>query len=155
MKLSEILQEDLVLLQFESSDKWDAIEKMVDNMIETGRLDRSKRTPVLEALFARERVSSTAVDHAIALPHASTDAIDEPLFTIAVSTKGVPFQSRDGSLSKIIVLLVIPKLKAPIHMKTLAAVASILNCEATRMALLNAKRASDVLSIIKKEEEKV
>ena len=74
---------------------------------------------------------------------------------IAISKKGIPFQSRDGTLSRIIVLLIIPKRKVQIHIRTLAAVAAILNCEKTREALLIAKKPSEVMSIIKKEEEKV
>jgi mannitol/fructose-specific phosphotransferase system IIA component (Ntr-type) len=117
-------------------------------------LTPGQQKPVLDALVARENMSSTGMDHGIALPHAVVNAVDHPVAALGVLPEGVNFQSVDNKPSHLIALLIIPKKSSHIHIRTLAAVARMLNFEEMRHSLLVAKSAQEVLRVIREEEQK-
>jgi len=153
VNLSELLTEEVVLLDFKAKDKWEAIERLVEVLIAQGRLKTSHRKSVLDALFARENVASTGMGLGIAIPHAWTDLLDSGVAAVGISPQGVPFQSADGLPATVVILLVSPRQSAQKHVRTLAAIARLLNYEEMRTALVNAKTAREVLGIVKNEED--
>ena len=154
MKLSELLGEEVVLLDFRAADKWAAIGSLVEALIAHGRIRPEHRTQVLDALIARENVASTGMGLGIAIPHAWTDLLEAGAAAVGISPQGVPFQSADGRPATLIILLVSPRRNAQTHIRTLAAIARLLNYEEMRTALLNAKTPAEVLRIVKEEEDK-
>ena len=154
MKLSELLGEENVLLEFKARDKWEAIERLVEVLVANGRLKSGQRRQVLDALVARENVASTGMGLGIAIPHAWTDLLDSGAAAVGISPQGIPFQSADGAPATLIILLVSPRHSAQKHVRTLAAIARLLNYEEMRTALLNAKTAGEVVRIVKEEEDK-
>ncbi len=154
MNLSGLLKEDLVLLDFAAQDKWGAIERLVDLLVEKGRVKAEHRKAVLDALVARENVASTGMGHGVAIPHAWIDLLDAASAAVALSPSGVPFQAPDGKPATITILLVSPRRNAQNHVRTLAAIARLLNYEEMRQALLAAKSGEEVLRIVREEEAK-
>jgi mannitol/fructose-specific phosphotransferase system IIA component (Ntr-type) len=154
MNLSELLSEEVVLLDFKAKDKWEAIERLVEALIAHGRLKPGHRKPVLDALFARENVASTGMGLGIAIPHAWTDLLEAGVAAVGISPQGIPFQSPDGLPATVLILLVSPRTSAQKHVRTLASIARLLNYEEMRTALVNAKTEREVLAIVKDEEDK-
>ena len=154
MKLSELLGEESVLLDFKARDKWEAIERLVEKLVESGRLKATHRKSVLDALVARENVASTGMGLGVAIPHAWTDILETGTAAVGISPQGIPFQSEDGKPATLIILLVSPRHSAQKHVRTLAAIARLLNYEEMRTALLNAKTPAEVVRIVKEEEDK-
>jgi PTS system fructose-specific IIA component len=154
VKLAELLREDLILTDFRARDKTEAIGKLVDHLVSRGLLREDRRRGVLHALFARESIASTGMEHGGALPHAGVDGLERALGAFALAPDGVPFQSADGLPSRLIVLLVIPQGSVQRHVRTLAAIARLLNYEEMRERLLRAGSAREVRRIIREEEEK-
>jgi mannitol/fructose-specific phosphotransferase system IIA component (Ntr-type) len=154
VKLSELLGEENVLLDFKARDKWEAIEKLVEGLIAHGRLKPSNRRQVLDALVARENVASTGMGLGIAIPHAWTDLLETGAAAVGIAPQGIPFQSADGNPATLIILLVSPRHSAQKHVRTLAAIARLLNYEEMRTALLNAKTPAEVVRVVKEEEDK-
>lgn len=140
MQLSELITVDDVLLPFEASDKWDAIRRLVDHLVDTGRVSAQEGETIHEAVLARERSMSTGMEHGIAIPHAAVDGIDEVRACLGIlpSDEGLVFESVDGRATQLIVLLVIPRSKKLLHIRTLADIARVLSREETRAALLAA-----------------
>ncbi len=154
MNLTEFLREEGVFINLKSKDKWDLIRSMVQQLVQKGLLQAEHQKPVMEALIARENVSSTGMEHGIALPHAVVNPIDHPVAALGILPEGVNFQSHDNKPAHLVALLVIPKKSIQIHIRTLAAVARMLNFEEMRHGLLAAKSAQEVLRIIREEEQK-
>lgn len=154
MKLSELLGEENVLLDFTARDKWEAIDRLVQALVDRGRLKPAHRARVLDAIIARENVASTGMGLGVAIPHAWTDLLDTGAAAVGISPKGIPFQSADGAPATLIILLVSPRHSAQKHVRTLAAIARLLNYEEMRTALLNAKTPGEVVRIVKEEEDK-
>jgi mannitol/fructose-specific phosphotransferase system IIA component (Ntr-type) len=153
MKLGDLIKPDLVLMNFDATDKWEAIESLVDVLVGKGRISDEQRQPILDALIAREGIASTGMENGVALPHASVDILDEAVACVAISRDGVPFESADESLATILILLVIPRHRVQQHIRTLAAIARLLNVSEMREALLACDTADCLVKVIRDEEE--
>ena len=83
---------------------------------------------------------STGMEHGIAIPHAAVDGIEEVRACLGIvpADEGLAFESVDGRETHLIVLLVIPRSKKLLHIRTLADIARVLSREAVRDALLKA-----------------
>ena len=152
MKLGEILRPDMVKLDFTAGDKASAVRALVDFCIERGSIPANKKQKVIDALEAREKIATTGLDNGVALPHATVDVLEEPAVAVALSRAGVPFESTDGNPARILILLVIPRRGIQKHVRTLAAIARLVESAAMRDALCGATSAEQVLEIIRREE---
>jgi mannitol/fructose-specific phosphotransferase system IIA component (Ntr-type) len=138
-------------------DKWEAITRMVDLMIDAGRVAKEQRDAVLTLLLEREKSMSTGLECGIALPHAAVDGLPQLVASIAVFRQGVPFQSIDGGPARIVVLLLIPKEKRMAYLPVLAEAARLLSRDSVREQLLAAAASNppgpaDLLPIIRAAE---
>lgn len=153
MKLAELIKEECVLFDFQSDGgKWPAIEMIVDHLVKVGRVTKDQRMSFLDALVRRETLASTGMENGVALPHAQVEGLEKAVAAVAISKVGVPFESSDGSLSRILVLLVIPKRDVHHHVRTLAGIAGLLNSKEMRSALMSADSAAQISEIIREAE---
>ncbi|HUX14376.1 MAG TPA: PTS sugar transporter subunit IIA [Spirochaetia bacterium] len=148
MLLSELIQPDLIRLNMEAADKWEAIEELVDHLIGAHELRLTNRQEVVDSLFARERSLSTGLEHGLAVPHGSVDCVSDILAAIGLSRRGIPFESLDGKPARLIVLLVIPKGAFQRHVRTLAGIARLALNQVLRERILDAKSEQEVMDVI-------
>ena len=154
MRLGELLTEDLITFDIAASNKWEAIDALLDLLVRSGKVKAEQRKVLSDALVARENIASPGLEHGVAIPHASVDVLDEAVAVFAIARGGIPFQANDGMPAKLVILLLIPRKSIQKHIRTLTCIARLLNFEEMRNALLNAPTPADVLRIIKEEEEK-
>ncbi len=83
MLLSELIQPDLIKLNMEARNKWDAIEELIDHLISAHELRMTNRQEVVDAVFAREHSLSTGLEHSLAVPHGAVDCVNDILAGIA------------------------------------------------------------------------
>jgi len=152
MRLSELLRPEAVLLEIKDLDKWHVIERLTDQLASGCGLEAGRRGDVLEALLARERSMSTGMENGVAIPHCSMEAVDDTLVSLGVSRDGIDFESIDGRPTHLILLLVTPKNKTKVHIRTLAEIAKLLNDEAFRNELIAAESPDAILELIRKRE---
>ena len=152
MKLSEILKEQAILLDVNGVDKWDVIKKLTDVLVESEQIDGTMREPVLQGLIKREKSMSTGMKNGIAIHHCCINIINETVVSLGISREGIDFDSIDTNPSRLIILLVTPKNKTKIHIKTLAEIAKLLNNPGSRQHILEAESPQEALEIIREEE---
>lgn len=152
MRLSELLRPEAVLLGVQGLDKWRVIGQLTDLLVAAGRLPQDKREAVLDALLARERSMSTGMENGVAIPHCSMEEIDDTLVSLGISAGGVDFESIDGRPTHLVLLLVTPKNKTKVHIRTLAEIAKLLNDAGFRDRLIGAASADAVLALIRQRE---
>lgn len=153
MRLSDLFGEDRILVGFQARDKGEALRKIVETLAAAGHLPASRLGDVLEALEARERISSTGLEHGVALPHAPVEGLERPTAALALAPSGIPFQTADGQPARLIALLVLPHKVLPDHIRILAEIARLLSSERTRQALLGASSVPEVLRLIREGEQ--
>ena len=154
MPLSRLLRADAVLVGFDPKDKWEAIRRMVDRLVEVGALPKDAREAVHEALLTRERSMSTGMERGVAIPHAAVDSAERPVAALALLPQGIPFDSIDGRPATIVALLVIPRREKLLHIRTLAEVARLLSRDELRERLLGASGPEAVITVLREEEAK-
>ena len=155
MQLQELLQPEDILLGFEPRDKWDAIDRMVAHMRQTHRISEECASPLLEAVLQRERSMSTGMERGLAIPHAAVDELEKIVGCLAVTAgeDGLNFDSIDGSPTRVIVLLLIPRAQKLLHIRTLAGVARVLGDEGVRNALCEASTPQEAWHALAEGEQ--
>lgn len=150
MLLQELFSIEDVLVGFDAADKWEALTRLLDHLVERGRLPEEEIDTLKEAVFARERSMSTGMERGIAIPHAAVDGIEKVVACLGiVPGEGLNFESVDGSPTRLVVMLLIPRSQKLLHISTLADVARVLRSESVRQALLaseTSRAAWDCLS---------
>ncbi|MBI4878234.1 MAG: PTS sugar transporter subunit IIA [Planctomycetes bacterium] len=152
MLLSELLRPEAVLLGVRDVDKWQVIDHLTRLLVAAGRLPGAECPSVLEALVARERSMSTGMENGVAIPHCSMEQVNDTLVSLGVSREGIDFESIDEKPARLILLLVTPKNKTKVHIRTLAEIAKLLNDADFRGRLVAAETPQEVLDLIRRRE---
>lgn len=147
MTLANLLSESQIVPEMVSEERWDAISELVDCLIKADRFDPEDREGILDAIRQREQTMSTGIGFGIAIPHTSSDKVDEVVAAFGRSVKGVQFESLDGQPVFFIVLFVVPKDQFQTHLRTLAAIAKFLNDKTVRDELGSASNAAAILQV--------
>ena len=145
MELRQLFSPADLLVNFEPSDKWDAIKKLLQHLVDAGRINSASAPAVMEQVLARERSMSTGMERGIAIPHAAVEQVDKVIACMGIVSRagGLPFESIDAQPARLIVLLVIPRSQKLLHIRTLADVARVLGNDAVREALIAAQTPAE------------
>jgi len=154
MKLSQLLEPAGVLLNVDAPDKWAALAQIVDHLSSSGLLPEDHKDDVLSRLEERERSMSTGMEFGIAVPHTASDDVTSEVVCLALSPKGIPFESINGENVHIMVCLVTPRARKLLHIRTLAEVARLLSHESVRSELLAATTVDEVIQAIQGGEQR-
>lgn len=149
MDLASLLIVEQIVPQMRATERWGAIVELVDLLVNVGKVHAEDRDVVLAALRQREETMSTGIGFGIAIPHASSDRVSEVVAAFGRSEGGIEFDSLDNAPVQFIVLFVVPRDQFQMHLRTLAAIAKLLNDRAVREALKVAKTAEEILAIFK------
>ncbi|MCU0846501.1 MAG: PTS sugar transporter subunit IIA [Spirochaetes bacterium] len=152
MFLSENLKKNNILIEPLSKTSRDLIEEMLDRAIQNNDIKAPDKSGIFKALIEREKSMSTGIGNGVAIPHCSSSRIDDLVMVMSLNDWGIDFDSIDGNPVRIAILLVVPKNKLTLHIKTLANIAKIMSNDELRSGLLMAKNAESVIRAIKKYE---
>ena len=132
MTLGHLLSVDQIIPEMKATERWSAIVELVEMLVRLGKIKAADQENVLAALRAREETMSTGIGFGIAIPHASSDRVNEVVAAFGRSSVGIEFDSLDGLPVKFIVLFIVPKDQFQTHLRTLAALAKFLNDRSVR-----------------------
>lgn len=148
MNLAEILQEQQIVTEMKATDRWEAIEELIDRLIGAGKLDPDSRSAVIEVVKKREASMSTGIGFGIGIPHASTPLITEVIGAFGRSAEGVDFDALDNRPVNLILLFLVPQGQFQKHLHTLANIAKLLHNAELRTSLEEATDAAAIMEII-------
>ena len=92
---------------------------------------------------------STGIGFGIAIPHCSSDRINDVVAAFGRSSQGIEFDALDNAPVKFVVLFVVPKNQFQTHLRTLASIAKFLNDRSVREELAGAPSAEAILAIFR------
>jgi mannitol/fructose-specific phosphotransferase system IIA component (Ntr-type) len=154
MVLTDYLNKKTILINPSVKDRWELIESMLDVAIKNKAVKSEYRETIKKTLFEREKSMSTGIGKGVAIPHCSCPYVDDVVMIMALSKKGINFDSIDNLPVHIAILLIVPKDKISQHIKTLANIAKLMSDDTLREALSGAKDAQDIIKILKEYEQK-
>ncbi|MBL4847719.1 MAG: PTS sugar transporter subunit IIA [Planctomycetes bacterium] len=129
--------------------KEEAIELLLDCLLEEGAVPATSRELLLDAIMRRERRLSTGLERGIAIPHGTTELVDVEVAALGVFPDGVPFDAVDEHETRIVILLVTPACNRHKHVGNLAKIAAQLLRAEVRGALLSATSRAEALAAIR------
>jgi mannitol/fructose-specific phosphotransferase system IIA component (Ntr-type) len=149
MTLANLLSADQIIPEMLASERWAAIDELVDLLEKKGFVTALDRPEISAALKVREETMSTGIGMGIAIPHASSSRVTSVLAAFGRSKEGIEFGSLDHVPVRFVVLFVVPKDQFQIHLRTLAAIAKFLNDRGVRERLATAESPGEILEIFR------
>ena len=149
MDLGDILTREQIISELKATNRWEAIDELISNLVDTGKIKPEHRDAVAAVVKKRETSMSTGIGFGIGIPHASTDLIPEVVGSLGRSKTGVTFDSLDNQPVNLVMLFLVPQGQFQKHLHTLANIAKLLHKADFRHALEEAPDADAMLKIIK------
>lgn len=149
MNFGDLLSVDQILPEMKSAERWTAIVELVELLVLKKMIKEPDKDVVLAALRQREETMSTGIGFGIAIPHASSDRVENVTAAFGRSSTGIEFDSLDNAPVKFIALFIVPKDQFQTHLRTLASIAKFLNDRSVRERLGSAVSAEEILSIFR------
>ena len=150
MRNTDLLDPKSIELSGQASDKKDALDKMVELMAASGKINDV--ATYRKGVYAREEESTTGIGGGIAIPHCKSDAVSKPGLAVMVVREGVEFDSLDGEPANLIFLIAAPNTEDNIHLSVLSKLSVFLMNEEFTNSLKNAKTVEEFLQIIDEAE---
>jgi mannitol/fructose-specific phosphotransferase system IIA component (Ntr-type) len=154
MALDSLLSVEQIISEMKATERWPAIVELIDLLVSLGQIRADARDSILASLKQREETMSTGIGFGIAIPHCSSDRIDNVVAAFGRSSSGIEFDALDNAPVKFVVLFIVPKNQFQTHLRTLASIAKFLNDRAVRESLAQAKSAEEILSIFRERGTK-
>jgi mannitol/fructose-specific phosphotransferase system IIA component (Ntr-type) len=87
MKLEALTSNDLIILDQDYSSKREVFQAVADRLKQKGTI--SNTSNFIDSLYAREKDGPTGMDKGVAIPHAKSSQIKEPVFSIVRTKKPI------------------------------------------------------------------
>jgi len=150
MKISEIINESLVVTNLPGDTKEEIINALVDLVGTSPKiLDLEK---VRTAIFDREKIMSTGVGNGFAIPHGKTDAVSDIIAAFGITKNPIDYHSLDEKPVRLVFLLVGRDNLVGPHIKLLSRISRLMNKEDFRTRLLEKQTSAEVIEAFKQEE---
>jgi mannitol/fructose-specific phosphotransferase system IIA component (Ntr-type) len=151
MDLGDILTREQILTDLRATNRWEAIDELIENLVATGKISPQHREAITAVVKKRETSMSTGIGFGIGIPHASTDLISEVVGALGRSRTGVNFDALDNQPVNLVMLFLVPQGQFQKHLHTLANIAKLLHRADFRQALEQAPDAEAMLKVIRSQ----
>ena len=151
MKINDLLQKNLMIMDLQATDKQSAIEEMVQRLYEEKIISNIEEFKA--GILAREAQTSTGLGDGVAMPHAKNAAVLQPAVLFAKSPQGLDYEALDGQPTSLFFMIAAPEGANDTHLQALAALSGRL-IDADFLTKLNqAQTPEDVQMLFAEEEE--
>jgi PTS system nitrogen regulatory IIA component len=144
-RLAAILPASNVLVNVDATSKKRAFEQ-------AGLLFENQhsiaRGIVTDNLFARERLGSTGLGHAVAIPHGRIKGLKNPLAAVVRVLQPIPFDAPDDEPVALLIFLLVPEAATQRHLEILSEIAEMLSDRELRERLKTEPDAAVVHQLI-------
>ncbi len=106
------------------------------------------RSTVTDNLFARERLGSTGLGHAVAIPHGRIKGLKNPLAAVVRVLQPIPFDAPDDEAVSLLIFLLVPEAATQRHLEILSEIAEMLSDRELRERLKTEPDAAGVHKLI-------
>ena len=151
MNLADILSPEQITPELRATNRWEAIDELIENLVATGKIKPEHREPITAVVRKRETSMSTGIGFGVGIPHASTDLIYEVTGALGRSSKGLQFEALDNQPVNLVVLFLVPQGQFQKHLHTLAEIAKLLHKKDFRKTLEEAPDAAAMYQVIKSQ----
>jgi mannitol/fructose-specific phosphotransferase system IIA component (Ntr-type) len=144
--LKKACKDESLILDLDASSLDEIFHAALELIVEQKHLAPEHRQRVEEALQERERQVSTAIGHAVAIPHAYLDCFEEQVVVFVRLASSVNLGAPDGIATRFVFILLGPKTAAAEHLDTLTTIARLMSDEVFRYDAVIAQNSQHLLT---------
>jgi nitrogen PTS system EIIA component len=148
MRMSDFVVRDAIIPDLAATNKEGVIREMVESLRAAGQFRGSDLEDVVKAILKRELLGSTGIGRGVAIPHTKHNSVDRLIGTVAVSSKGVAFDSLDGEPVYVFVLLISPQDRPGDHLRALENVSRCLRDDGFVRSLRQAGSRENISALL-------
>jgi mannitol/fructose-specific phosphotransferase system IIA component (Ntr-type) len=148
--ISNLLDPQVILLDVDITDKTILLKHLCNRMAEV--YDDVNRKEFYHHILKREQELSTGIGKHIAIPHAiARNACS--LHLLFATHQGIEYDSLDGKLVNIILMLAIPPDQKQIYSTFLMKISQMMSIGHLSNEFMNAVKPNDIITLFKQHEE--
>src|SRR5215813_8913728 len=148
MRMSDFVAREAIIPELKASSKEGVIREMVESLRAAGNFKGSEPEDIVKAILKRELLGSTGIGRGVAIPHTKHNTVERLIGTVAVSSKGVAFDSLDGEPVYVFVLLISPQDRPGDHLRALENVSRCLRDDGFVRSLRQAGSREAIWSLL-------
>ena len=148
MRMSEFVVREAVVSDLAATTKEGVIREMVQSLCAAGHFRGVNLDDVVCNILKRELLGSTGIGRGVAIPHAKHSSVERLIGTLAISHKGIAFDSLDGEPVYVLVMLISPQDRPGDHLRALENVSRSLRDDTFVKALKAATTKEQVWALL-------
>ena len=152
MRMSDFVVRDAIIPGLTAVNKEGVIREMVESLRAAGQFRGADLEDIIRAILKRELLGSTGIGRGVAIPHTKHNSVERLIGTVAVSSKGVAFDSLDGEPVHVFVLLISPQDRPGDHLRALENVSRRLRDDGFVRSLRQAKTKEEIWELLCRAE---
>lgn len=137
MEIIDYIKMESCEVDLKAKNKDEALKKIAEIIGRAEILEDIGNENIYQALKKREETGTTGFKNGIAIPHCQMDEVDEFVIGLAISKKGIDFESLDGEKSNIFAIIIGPKGQQKTHLQLLAKISNELKKKSVCEELVN------------------
>jgi mannitol/fructose-specific phosphotransferase system IIA component (Ntr-type) len=153
-RLKDAFENGQVVLDLDASDFPSIFRQVVRHLVDCGLIAPEVAGHVEASLQAREDQASTAIGHAVAVPHAYLAGIEQQIVLFVRLSHPVNLGAPDGIGTRYVFFLLGPQGATEQHLDTLASVARLMSNDEFRYDLRRATCPADLVESLQRFQEK-
>ena len=151
-KITSLLAPARIALRVQSTKRTAALNEIAKLL--DGHPDVANYAGFYDELLARDRLDTTCLGNAVALPHARTEHVKQIVLAVGRSDAGIPFDA-NGEIVKLFFVLGTPKSKPGDYLAVVSALCKLLRQPADRATFLAAETPEAFIAALAAVEQKL
>ena len=148
MRMSDFVVRDAIIPELSATNKEGVIREMVESLRAAGQFRGADLEDIIRAILKREFLGSTGIGRGVAIPHTKHNSVERLVGTVALSPKGIGFDSLDGEPVHVFVLLISPQDRPGDHLRALENVSRSLRDDSFVRSLRAAKTREEITALL-------
>ena len=150
MKISELLDENLINLDLNGQDKEKVLAEMVDLLQHEDKI--TAKDEFYQTILEREEEGTTGLGRGVAIPHGKSEVVNELALVFGRSKEAVDFNSRDGKPVHLFFMVADYAGHSPEYLEMVAQLTKNVRQDDYREELLKADSKEEIIEITQKYE---
>lgn len=143
----DVFDKNVIEIVDKKNTRDEAIDDLIDQLDKNDYITDKKE--LKDAVLKREAEATTAIGMHVAIPHAKSSAVKQPVVAVMNNKHGIDWESLDGTLPNIVFLIVVPNDSSDTHLKLLQRLSRTLMDDNIRKQLIEATQTQQIYDLLK------
>ncbi|MGW7777363.1 fructose-specific PTS transporter subunit EIIC [Staphylococcus xylosus] len=143
----DVFDKNVIKIVDKKNTRDEAIDDLIDQLDKNDYITDKKE--LKDAVLKREAEATTAIGMHVAIPHAKSSAVKQPVVAVMNNKHGIDWESLDGTLPNIVFLIVVPNDSSDTHLKLLQRLSRTLMDDNIRKQLIEATQTQQIYDLLK------